>query len=179
MSDLRNKLIRLAHQNPALRADLLPLLKQAARDEVTHYIVTTYLDDKGKEKTSKDSWLSSFGKPTKANFEKIVSKGFEDKSEGTPTEAKLVFRGETLFTSKPKTASIKQVKEANYHPLNIRDRKIKFAYTKVNDGIVELVAAIEKNSDISPDYDLEKAMLKLSSAFNDVHVALATYAIDE
>lgn len=34
MSDraLRNKLIRLAHQNPALRADLLPLLKQAAGD---------------------------------------------------------------------------------------------------------------------------------------------------
>lgn len=93
-NNLRTSLIRLAHQNPALRADLLPLLK-----------------------------------------------------------------------------------EANYHPLNIRDQKIKFAYTKVNDGIVELVEAIEKNSDISPDYDLEKAMLKLSSAFNDVHVALATYAI--
>ena len=31
MSDLRNKLIRLAHQNPALRADLLPLLKQAKK----------------------------------------------------------------------------------------------------------------------------------------------------
>ena len=30
---LRNKLIRLAHQNPALRADLLPLLKQAAWED--------------------------------------------------------------------------------------------------------------------------------------------------
>lgn len=29
MSDLRNKLIRLAHANPELRGDLLPLLKQA------------------------------------------------------------------------------------------------------------------------------------------------------
>lgn len=30
MSDLRTKLIRLAHQNPALRADLLPLLKSGS-----------------------------------------------------------------------------------------------------------------------------------------------------
>lgn len=30
MSDLRSKLIRLAHANPSLRADLLPLLKGAA-----------------------------------------------------------------------------------------------------------------------------------------------------
>ena len=29
MSDLRKKLIRLAHSNPELRADLLPLLKEA------------------------------------------------------------------------------------------------------------------------------------------------------
>lgn len=32
MSDLRSKLIRLAHQNPELRADILPLLKEAAVD---------------------------------------------------------------------------------------------------------------------------------------------------
>lgn len=31
MSDLRNKVIRLAHSNPELRKDLLPLLKQAAK----------------------------------------------------------------------------------------------------------------------------------------------------
>ena len=30
MSNLRNKLIRLAHAKPELRADLLPLLKEAA-----------------------------------------------------------------------------------------------------------------------------------------------------
>lgn len=30
MSDLRSKIIRLAHQNPALRPHLLPLLKEAA-----------------------------------------------------------------------------------------------------------------------------------------------------
>ena len=33
MSDLRSNLIRLAHQNPELRADLLPLLKEAGSKE--------------------------------------------------------------------------------------------------------------------------------------------------
>lgn len=33
MSDLRKKLIRLAYQNPDLREDLMPLLKQSARNE--------------------------------------------------------------------------------------------------------------------------------------------------
>ena len=33
MSDLRSKLIRLAHQNPELRADILPLLKEAGSKE--------------------------------------------------------------------------------------------------------------------------------------------------
>lgn len=32
MSDLRNKLIRLAHNNPELRTHLLPLVKEAGRD---------------------------------------------------------------------------------------------------------------------------------------------------
>ena len=35
MSDLRSKLIRLAHQNPELRADLLPLLKEAGSKEAS------------------------------------------------------------------------------------------------------------------------------------------------
>lgn len=33
-NDLRTKLIRLAHQNPALRADLLPLLKEAGCEKL-------------------------------------------------------------------------------------------------------------------------------------------------
>ena len=33
MSDLRNKIIRLAHNNPELREDLLPLLKLGGRDD--------------------------------------------------------------------------------------------------------------------------------------------------
>lgn len=33
MTNLRNKLIRLAHQNPSLRADLLPLLKEAKQEK--------------------------------------------------------------------------------------------------------------------------------------------------
>ena len=33
MSELRNKVIRLAHNNPELREDLLPLLKLGARDD--------------------------------------------------------------------------------------------------------------------------------------------------
>lgn len=32
MSDLRSKLIRLAHENPELRSDLLPLLNRTARE---------------------------------------------------------------------------------------------------------------------------------------------------
>lgn len=33
-NDLRSKVIRLAHQNPALRADLLPLLKEAGCEKL-------------------------------------------------------------------------------------------------------------------------------------------------
>jgi hypothetical protein len=35
MSSLRSKLIRLAHQNPSLRADILPLLKEAGSKEAS------------------------------------------------------------------------------------------------------------------------------------------------
>jgi len=79
--------------------------KSAAKDEVTHKIVTTYKDSLGREKTSEDSWLSKWGKPTRANFEKIVSKGVSDPAGGfryAVVEAKLVSRGETVFTYKPK-----------------------------------------------------------------------------
>ena len=34
MSNLRTKLIRLAHENPSLRSDLLPLLREAASEDV-------------------------------------------------------------------------------------------------------------------------------------------------
>jgi len=34
MSNLRNKIIRLAHQKPELRKDLLPLLKEGTFDEI-------------------------------------------------------------------------------------------------------------------------------------------------
>jgi len=37
--DLRNKLIRLAHSKPELRADLLPLLKEASRDRAIQELI--------------------------------------------------------------------------------------------------------------------------------------------
>jgi len=159
MTDLRSKLIRLAHEKPELRSRLLPILaksaaqtydeyvrdwkklkypvkvkgellpeerwkklmlpekKSAAKDSAPSKIVTTYRDSAGKEKTSTDSWLAKWGKPTKANFEKIVSKGFEDKSLGTPVEAKLVSpTSETLFTYKPKTAAASRQEKTSAWP---------------------------------------------------------------
>ena len=43
MSNLRNKLIRLAHQNPELRKDLLPLLKESAQ-MVFQYDIAGYFN---------------------------------------------------------------------------------------------------------------------------------------
>jgi hypothetical protein len=41
-NDLRSKVIRLAHANPALRADLLPLLKEAAGVKITNKQLNNY-----------------------------------------------------------------------------------------------------------------------------------------
>lgn len=47
MSDLRSKLIRLAHENPALRGDLLPLLKTASTQKTANEVATTILNQMG------------------------------------------------------------------------------------------------------------------------------------
>lgn len=44
MSDLRSKLIRLAHANPDLRSEILPLLKEAALSDAAHKAGDSFMD---------------------------------------------------------------------------------------------------------------------------------------
>lgn len=77
MSDLRSKLIRLAHQNPELRADLLPLLKQetkvAGADDAKKILALF-------EKNFKHVQVKGFGSSRDAVFQFTLWEGLFDKN---------------------------------------------------------------------------------------------------
>lgn len=54
-------------------------LDEATSREVLYSIESTYEDKDGAKKTSKDSWQAKWGKPTKANLEKVAGKFGEGK----------------------------------------------------------------------------------------------------
>ena len=65
MSDLRNKIIRLAHQKPELRKHLIPLLKEASKNEARSVIQTIMkgLDLDSVEAQNISLWNSKDGEP--------------------------------------------------------------------------------------------------------------------
>jgi hypothetical protein len=66
MSNLRNKVIRLAHQNPDLRPHLLPLLKEASKGQAKAVIqsILRSLDLNGVEAQNLSAWNNKDGVQT-------------------------------------------------------------------------------------------------------------------
>lgn len=63
MSNLRNKLIRLAHGKPELRGDLLPLIREAASDNAEKLFENWYSGNKRTSaKALLDKWFTGQGR---------------------------------------------------------------------------------------------------------------------
>lgn len=81
MSDnLRSKLIRLAHQNPSLRADLLPLLaneRTAASDSYFSVVIPPAKPEGPKTKWHSSSTVTRGNFSTKAEADKWAEKNLE------------------------------------------------------------------------------------------------------
>lgn len=63
MTTLRNKLLRLAHEKPGLRADLLPLVREASLDNANLLFKNWYSGNKRiSAKALLDKWFTSQGR---------------------------------------------------------------------------------------------------------------------
>jgi hypothetical protein len=99
MSNLRSKLIRLANKNPALRADLLPLLRVAVKDDIdSDSVLISFLThgdfDSGDKRVLRDALLT------------LVA-GYKSKLKGRYREVvdKLYLEGDSLLKTAGKHAA--------------------------------------------------------------------------
>ena len=91
MSDLRNKLIRLAHEKPELRGYLLPLLKEASRNEQK---IKSFIEDEIEAQSlprsrAIDKLFNEFGDDPNEFISRIYD---AERVDVTSDEVKKVFR---------------------------------------------------------------------------------------
>lgn len=94
MSSLRSKLIRLAFENPELRGDIMPLIKEAGRDEIEWAegeILTPH-------KKEIDALISSFLRDAQRLFHDVqattkkTTKGVQGGDKVQPRDIEAAFR---------------------------------------------------------------------------------------